>query len=108
MLPGNLDIPPIDSAALPPEVRNGTQDDRRLYSVALGFERILVEQLTKQMSDSTSLLSDDSDEDSDSFGAASSSMFKEQLPATLADGIVAGGGLGLASELYRDLKGAAS
>jgi Rod binding domain-containing protein len=95
-------IPAVDSAALPPDVRNGTAQDRRLYSVALGFERMLVEQLAQQMTSSLTSLGA-GDEEDPGFGAGSASLFAEQLPGTLADAIVGGGGLGLATELYRAL-----
>ena len=119
MLTGDSNIPPIDSAALPPEVRNGTPEDRQLYSVALGFERMLVEQLTQQLTDSASLSSSDGDgsdsedgsdssDSGDSFGAGSASIFTDQLPGAFADAITNGGGLGLAAELYQAIKPASA
>jgi Rod binding domain-containing protein len=111
MLPSDLNIPPVDSAALPAEVRNGTPQDRQLYSVALSFERMLVEQLTQQMTQSSSLLgsddgddSDDGDEQDDTFGAASNDLFTQQLPGAMADAIAGGGGIGLADELFHALQ----
>lgn len=102
-------IPAIDSAALPPEVRNGTPQDRELYSVALGFERMLVEQLTQQITDSSSLSSSDdddgsdsdSDDSTDSIDSGSADLFAQQLPGAFADAITNGGGLGLAAQLYQ-------
>ena len=42
---------PIDRALLPADVRNGTPEDRKRYEAALGFERMLVSQLTQQLAD---------------------------------------------------------
>jgi hypothetical protein len=42
-------------AVLPAEVRNGTKEDKKAYSAALGFESMLVKQLTKSLTDSTAI-----------------------------------------------------
>jgi Rod binding domain-containing protein len=95
-------LPPLSATSLPAEVRNGTPEDRKLYSVALGFERLLVQQLTEQLAESSTTFGDD--EDGEGAGA-SLGMLRDQLPSILADGITAAGGIGLAPELYRALRG---
>lgn len=100
-LSGLGSLPAVDSALLPPEVRDGTPDDRKLYAVALGFERMLVEKLTESLA-STSVTGDDEDAEGD--GGGSLGALRDQLPGTFADGIAASGGLGLAEELYRTLR----
>jgi hypothetical protein len=96
-----LQLPPVDPAAIPADVRAAGPEARRLYTVALGFERMLIEQLTSELAEPAYAGSED--EDSGGMGAASGA-FREQLPGTLADALTAGGGIGLAPELYRSLK----
>ncbi|MFN8187076.1 MAG: hypothetical protein U0R69_08350 [Gaiellales bacterium] len=95
-------LPPLSAASLPAEVRNGTPEDRKLYSVALGFERLLVQQLTEQLAASSTAFGGDEDEEG---AGASLGVLRDQLPSILADGLTASGGIGLAPELYRALKG---
>jgi len=92
-------LPPIDRSALPPEIRNGSPQDRKTYTAALGFERMLVEQLAKAMN-STAQGDDGDDQAAD----AATTTYKDLLPGALADGIIAGGGLGLAAQLTPALK----
>ena len=94
-----MSLPPIDPAALPADVRNGTPQQRKSYEAALGFERMLVQQLTKAMADTTKTGGDEDD----SSGAATST-YRAMLPDALADGITASGGLGLAGQIYKELK----
>jgi hypothetical protein len=98
-------LPAVDPAVLPPEVRNGTAEDRKLYTAALAFERLLVEKITSELADSGSLLGDDEDnEDEDGGSGSSSSVLQERLPGLLADSLATGGGLGVAAEIYRAVK----
>jgi len=84
-------LAPIDRSLLPADIRNGSQERQQTYTAALGFERMLVSELAKSMSKTTQ---DDSD------GAdAATSTYRDLLPGALADGILAGGGLGLARQL---------
>jgi len=84
-------LPPIDRSLLPADVRNGSPERRKTYTAALGFERMLVTQLAKSLSQTAQ----DDDESAD----AATSTYRDLLPGALADGIVAGGGLGVAREL---------
>jgi Rod binding domain-containing protein len=86
-------LPPIDQSLLPADIRNGSQERKQTYTAALGFERMLVSELAKSMSKTTQ-------DDSDGNGAdAATSTYRDMLPNALADGIVAGGGLGLARQM---------
>ena len=60
---------------------------------ALAFERQLVTQLTKQLSES---MKPEGDDDS---ASAANNAYLDMLPETLADSIMQGGGLGLAAQL---------
>ena len=84
-------LPPIDQNLLPADIRNGSQERKQTYTAALGFERMLVNELAKSMSKTAQ---DDSDG-----GDAATSTYRDLLPGALADGIVAGGGLGLARQM---------
>lgn len=100
---------PIDSSALPPEVRAAGADGRKLYEAALGFESMLMSQLSSGLADSVDGSGgSDSDSDSDDGGTdASTSMTQQLLPDALAQSVTGGGGTGLALELYRALRGPA-
>ena len=95
-------LPPIDQSLLPADVRKGSADDRKQYAAALGFERTLVNELTKVMADTAKPV-DDGEESGESKDAASS-MYLQMLPDQLADSLVEGGGLGLARDFYDSAK----
>jgi hypothetical protein len=115
-------LPPINQAALPAEVRNGTKQDKKDYEAALSFERMLLGELTKSLvstaqpagsddgGDGTStdgVGGSDSPDGSDSSGQtqdAASSMYMQMLPDQLADAVTSAGGLGLAQSFYHSLK----
>jgi Rod binding domain-containing protein len=84
--------------AIPADVRAAGPEACKLYETALGFEQLLVRQLATQLVSSTQ---DGEGEDGD--GGGTSSLYRQMLPDALADGISAGGGTGLARELYRTL-----
>jgi Rod binding domain-containing protein len=91
-------IPPIDNALLPAEVRDGSATDKKSYQAALGFERMLLGELTKAMAD-TAKPSDD-----DQSGDAATSTYMKMLPDQLADAVTANGGLGLAKSIFDSVK----
>ena len=100
-------MPPIDQSLLPADVRKGSSADRKTYAAALGFERALVQELTKTMADTAKPVDggDDSSGDSgDQPQDAASSMYMQQLPDQLADSVIQNGGLGLARDLYDSMK----
>ena len=80
-------LPPIDPAALPADIRTAAPARRDAYVAALGFEHLLVQQLTKELAGSAS------------DALAGSSPYASLLPQAMADGVMAAGGLGLAREL---------
>jgi Rod binding domain-containing protein len=99
---------PIDSSLLPADVRAGGPKERKLYEAALGFERLLTNELTKSLASATGV--DGSDDDSDDGGdgttdasSAATSTMRAQLPDQLASAVEQGGGLGLAPALYRSM-----
>ena len=107
-----MSLPPIDQATLPADIRNGSKQDKQAYTAALGFERMLVGELTKQMAETAKPAgSDDSDSgdgsDNGQSTDAASSMYMQMLPDQLADAVTSAGGLGLAQSFYQTLKGQA-
>jgi Rod binding domain-containing protein len=89
-------LPPIDRSLLPADVRDASPAQRRTYQAALGFERMLVSQLAKSLSDTTG--------GEDEQASAATQTYRSMLPDALADGIIAGGGLGLAKDIFKELR----
>ena len=98
---GENALPALNPSLIPADVRNGSAEDKKAYRAALGFERSLLQQLTKTMADTTKM-ADDSDEESGE--TAATQMYKDMLPDRLADSLIATGGIGLAEDLYRAVR----
>lgn len=80
-------IPPLDAAQLPADIRDAAPQRREAYEAALGFEQILVKQLTDQLVESArSAMGGDS-------------PYASLMPQAMADGVMGAGGLGLARQL---------
>ena len=88
-------LPHIERSALPPELRKASEDDKKLYRTALGFERVLLNQLLESMTRAAK--AGDEDSEGDAAGGAYASL----VPSTMADSLVQRGGTGLARDLYR-------
>ena len=80
---------------LPAEVRKGGKEAKEAYGAALGFERMLVKQLTKSLTDSSAI---GGGEDGQS---GSPAAYREMISDGIADAITQGGGIGLAQDLYK-------
>ena len=96
-----MSLPPIDQALLPADIRRGSAEDKQAYTAALGFERMLLGELTKQMTETAKPIDggDGSDGDNQPTDAASS-MYMQMLPDQLADAVTQNGGTGMARSLY--------
>ena len=79
-------------AVVPAQVRNGNKETKEAYAAAVGFERMLVKQLTKSMTDSPALGGGDD--------AATPTAYREMMSDSIADAITNAGGIGLAGNLY--------
>lgn len=91
-------IPPVDLPAglqLPPEIRAAGTGVQQEYRSALAFERVLLGQLTKAMQTTVA---------PEGEGSAATKAYKDTLPDIMADALVAGGGIGLSSDLVRALR----
>jgi Rod binding domain-containing protein len=89
-----VSLPPIDQATLPADIRSGSKQDKQAYTAALGFERMLLGELTKTMAETAKPADGDESQD------AASSMYMQMLPDQLADAVTQNGGIGLARNLY--------
>ncbi len=93
---------------MPADVRKAGKDGEATYRAALGFERQMIEELTKTMSKDlagTSGADDGSGEDSGGSGSdAATSAYSDMLPGTLADSLTSAGGLGLAHDLWLSMR----
>ena len=85
-------------AVLPAEVRDGGQEAKKAYGAALGFERMLVKQLTKSLTDSAALGGGEDGKD------GSPAAYREMISDGIADAITKGGGIGLAQDLYKQVR----
>jgi Rod binding domain-containing protein len=79
----------VSATALPAAVRNGSAKDEEAYKAALGFEQVLLGQLVKSMA---------------SDGPLSEGPYAAPVQDALSGGLISGGGLGLAKDLYQALK----
>jgi Rod binding domain-containing protein len=89
-------LPAVPSTAIPARIREQGAEAEQAYRVALSFERQLVGQLTKALQASAG----GGEEGAGAVGAA----YADVLPGAMADAVTAGGGTGLAEELYRALR----
>jgi Rod binding domain-containing protein len=92
-----MDISTTPITQLPAQVREDGARGRRLYEAALGFESFLVKSLAAGLTQS---IGTGEDEESD----ATSQAAEGQLPDALATAIQSNGGLGLADQLYDNLR----
>ena len=118
---GNTSVPVISAANEPADIRNGNSTAKKAYQEALGFEQVLVQQLTQELastvssSGGSSLGSDGSDSSGGSGGSGgsgsssssggilgsdpSTSAFASLIPTALTQSIMSSGGTGIAQRL---------
>jgi Rod binding domain-containing protein len=111
-------LPPINQALEPADIRSGNAQAKQAYQEALGFEDILMQQLTQALAstvssptDGSSLGSGDSSDSGSSASSGSSggilgsdpstSAFASLIPTALTQGLMSGGGVGIADSLAR-------
>jgi hypothetical protein len=112
---GGSGLPPINPADLPAKVRNGTPAEKQAYTQALGFEQVLVNELTQELSKTVASGGGDgsgSDGGGDSNGMSgllgggsdpATSTFADMIPTALSNSIMSGGGLGIAQQIAQSL-----
>ncbi len=82
-------LPSVPDAALPADVRAGSAQDRNAFKAALGFERILMSEVVKDMTKA---------------GGLDDSPYASAIQDGMSDALTAGGGLGLAEQLYHQMR----
>lgn len=92
-------IGPLDQA-LPEQIRSGGPAAQKAYNAALGFEQLLVQQLSRSITGAAG----STDGLGGSSGDTSSSPYASLLPDALTQGIMNAGGLGLAQQLAPSLE----
>ena len=113
------ETPPINQALEPADIRNGNAQAKQAYQEALGFEDILMQQLTQELASTISSPSDDSSlgtggssDDSDSSDSSdssggilgsdpSTSAFASMIPTALTQSLMSAGGVGIADQLAK-------
>ena len=110
-------LPLIDPANEPASVRNGDQKAKNAYATGVAFENVLVNELAQQLTatvpgldgsdDGLGGTTDSGDGSVGSTGGVGGSgglgAYASLLPQTLANGITAGGGTGIAMEIAKSI-----
>jgi Rod binding domain-containing protein len=82
-------LPQISDAALPRDVRAGSAAEKRDYKAALGFEKVMLTELVKEMTKGTPSLDEGPRADA--------------VNDALTDALANAGGIGLAPQLYASI-----
>jgi len=102
-------------ASEPAFVREGSAALKSAYQEGVGFEEMLMEELTHSLAATTGIGSSEGEggeanagvgggeEEGGAGGASEGAMLSSLVPRALSEGVVAGGGLGLASQLAREI-----
>jgi Rod binding domain-containing protein len=110
----STNVPVVDAANEPADIRNGNSAAQKAYQEALGFEDILVQQLTKELASTVTSPADgsgssgSSGSSSDSSGGIlgsdpSTSAFASLIPTALTQSIMSSGGTGIAQQLAQGI-----
>jgi Rod binding domain-containing protein len=113
-VPTTNSVAPANQALVPASIRNGDAAAKQAYQTGLGFEQMLVDQLTQQLAATATGSSDGSSDGSDdgsSDGSASglmgsdpaSNMYSMMLPTAMTSGLMSSGGTGLALQFAKAL-----
>lgn len=97
-------MPMLAASVEPTFVRDGSTAVKNAYKEAVGFEEMLVEQLSKSMSETGGLTEGGQEGGGEGEeGGGSMSLVSSMLPQTLAESLTRGGGLGLATQLTTEI-----
>ncbi|HXB64079.1 MAG TPA: hypothetical protein VNV42_04275 [Solirubrobacteraceae bacterium] len=115
-------LPAVDETRAPAYVREGSTTVKQDYSTAVGFEEMLLNQLSQSLAQSSGLGGEGAQEGGEEEGGAGGGssqsglaaggegggMVGALLPQTLAESLTRDGGLGLATQLMHALDPAAA
>ena len=108
-------IPNLNVADIPANIRNGNKAARQAYAEGLGFESVLVNELSQQLANSmyggagadgaasSDGLDDSSSSDASDGLLSGASAYSSLIPQALTSSIMSGGGVGLAEEFAQEL-----
>jgi Rod binding domain-containing protein len=111
-------VPPVNAALEPAEIRNGNTRAKQAYQEALGFEDMLMQQLTTELASTVTSSSSDGSSGGSSDGSdgssdgssggilgsdPSTSAFASLIPTALTQSLMSAGGVGIADNLARAL-----
>lgn len=110
----STNVPVVDAANEPADIRTGNSAAQKAYQEALGFEDILVQQLTQELASTVTSPADgsgssgSSGSSSDSSGGIlgsdpSTSAFASLIPTALTQSIMSSGGTGIAQQLAQGI-----
>lgn len=116
LTPSAAGVPTVDTALEPASVRNGSATVKQDYAAAQSFEETLLAQLSSSLVQSSGLSGEggegggegESGEGGEAAAATGGGMLTSLLPQALTEGVMHGGGLGLASHLMGTLDPSAS
>jgi hypothetical protein len=86
-------LPAVPDAALPRDVRAGSDADKKAYKAALGFEQMLLGELVGEMLPK---------------GSMTEGPHSAAMQEAFTGGLIASGGIGLAAQLYPSMRKDAS
>jgi hypothetical protein len=115
----SANLPPVNQANEPADIRNGNTQAKQAYQEALGFEDVLMQELTQELASTVSTPTDDSnlgtggssdssDDSSDSSGGIlgsdpGTSAFASMIPTALTQSLMSAGGVGIADQIARSI-----
>jgi len=107
-----LAVPVMNQSSVPAAVREGSSAAKQAYTTGQGFEEMLLQQLSQSLAQSSGLggEGDGGEGGGEEEGASSQAggALEALLPQALTEGIMRGGGIGLATQLMHTLDPAAS
>lgn len=101
-------LPTTVAATAEPEfVHDGSPAVKNAYKEALGFEEMLVEQLSQSLAQTSGLgeggETGGGEAESEGEASGSTGLVSSMLPQTLSEAVTRGGGLGLATQLTTEI-----
>ena len=81
-------LPPIDASQLPADVRAASPARQSAYEAGMGFEQMLVQQLSQSLTDSSGDTSSSDDSTGGSGGLGGDSPYASLLPDALTSGVM--------------------
>lgn len=100
---GYNDVLGSGEVKIPENIKADTQEEKDLYRATLEFERFFVSSLLKKMDESSKMLSEGSEKDEAGVGG-STGGYQDMARDQMTQAVLDGGGLGLASVMYGQMR----